>query len=186
MPEFKALWSRINSKSVYVVDFDTEELVQNAIASLDSKLYVPKIYFKVESGVMEQIKSKEDLLTGALFVREESSQYGTKISASNNVKYDLIGKLVDETGLTRKAIVRILQGIQQDVFNQFKDNPEEFIIRTAAIINDEKATAIIQHITYNAIEDRYGTDIFTEPTIRGKLGMNVMKTKRHLYDTYCL
>lgn len=182
MPEFKALWSRINSKSVYVVDFDTEELVQNAIASLDSKLHVPKIYFKVESGVMEQIKSKEDLLTGASFVREESSQYGTKISASNNVKYDLIGKLVDETGLTRKAIVRILQGIQKDVFNQFKDNPEEFIIRAAAIINDEKATAIIQHITYNAIEDRYGTDIFTEPTIRGKLGMNAMKTKRHLYD----
>lgn len=182
MPEFKALWSRINSKSVYVVDFDTEELVQNAIAALDSKLRVPKIYFKVESGVMEQIKSKDDLLSGASFVREESAQYGTKISASNNVKYDLIGKLVDETGLTRKAIVRILQGIQQPVFNQFKDNPEEFIIRAAAIINDEKATAVIQHITYNALEDRYGTDIFTEPTIKGKLGMNAMKAKRHLYD----
>ena len=182
LPEFKALWSRINSKSVYVVDFDTEELVQNAIAALDSKLRVPKIYFKVESGVMEQIKSKDDLLTGASFVREESVQYGTKISASNNVKYDLIGKLVDETGLTRKAIVRILQGIQQPVFNQFKDNPEEFIIRTAAIINDEKATAVIQHITYNTLEDRYGTDIFTEPTIKGKLGVNAMKAKRHLYD----
>ena len=182
MPEFKALWSRINFKSVYVVDFDTEELVQNAIAALDSKLRVPKIYFKVESGVMEQIKSKDDLLAGASFVREESAQYGTKISASNNVKYDLIGKLVDETGLTRKAIVRILQGIQQPVFNQFKDNPEEFIIRAAAIINDEKATAVIQHITYNALEDRYGTDIFTEPTIKGKLGMNAMKAKRHLYD----
>ena len=73
MPEFKALWSRINSKSVYVVDFDTEELVQNAIAALDSKLWVPKIYFKVESGVMEQIKSKDDLLTGASFIREESA-----------------------------------------------------------------------------------------------------------------
>lgn len=182
MPEFKALWSRINSKSVYVVDFDTAELVQNAIAALDSKLRVPKIYFKVESGVMEQIKSKDDLLAGASFIREESAQYGTKISASNNVKYDLIGKLVDETGLTRKAIVQILQGIQQPVFNQFKDNPEEFIIRAAAIINDEKATAVIQHITYNALEDRYGTDIFTEPTIKGKLGMNAMKAKRHLYD----
>lgn len=182
MPEFKALWSRINSKSVYVVDFDTEELVQNAIAALDSKLWVPKIYFKVESGVMEQIKSKDDLLTGTSFIREESAQYGTKISASNNVKYDLIGKLVDETGLTRKAVVRILQGIQRSVFNQFKDNPEEFIIRAAAIINDEKATAIIQHITYNALEDRYGTDIFTEPTIKGKLGTNAMKAKRHLYD----
>ena len=182
MPEFKELWSRINSKSVYVVDFDTEELVQNAIASMNSKLHVPKIYFKVESGIMEQIKSKEELLEGASFVREESAQYGTKISASNNVKYDLIGKLVDETGLTRKVIVRILQGIQQDVFNQFKDNPEEFIIRAAAIINDEKATAIIQHITYNALEDRYGTEIFTEPTIKGKLGINAMKAKRHLYD----
>lgn len=182
MPEFKALWSRINSKSVYVVDFDTEELVQNAIEALDSKLRVPKIYFKVESGVMEQINSKDDLLAGASFVREESAQYGTKISASNNVKYDLIGKLVDGTGLTRKAIVRILQGIQQPVFNQFKDNPEEFIIRAAAIINDEKATAVIQHITYNALEDRYGTEIFTEPTIKGKLGINAMKAKRHLYD----
>lgn len=182
MPEFKALWSRINSKSVYVVDFDTEELVQNAIAALDSKLRVPKIYFKVESGIMEQIKSKDDLLAGASFVPKESAQYSTKISASNNVKYDLIGKLVDETGLTRKAIVRILQGIQQPVFNQFKDNPEEFIIRAAAIINDEKATAVIQHITYNALEDCYGTDIFTEPTIKGKLGMNTMKAKRHLYD----
>lgn len=75
-----------------------------------------------------------------------------------------------------------MQGIQQPVFNQFKDNPEEFIIRAAAIINDEKATAVIQHITYNALEDRYGTDIFTEPTIKGKLGMNAMKAKRHLYD----
>ena len=182
MPEFKALWSRINAKSVYVVDFDTDELVNKAIAALDAKLHVPKIFFKVESGVMEQIKSKEDLLSGASFVREESAQYGTKVSASSNVKYDLIGKLVDETGLTRKAIVQILQGIKKPVFDQFKDNPEEFIIRAADIINDEKATAIIQHITYNALDEHYETDVFTEPTIKGKLGSNAMKAKKHLYD----
>ena len=35
MPEFKALWSKINSKSVYVVDFDTDELVRKSIESLD-------------------------------------------------------------------------------------------------------------------------------------------------------
>lgn len=106
---------------------------------------------------MNQIKSKDDLISGASFVREESNQYGTHISASNNVKYDLVGKLVDETGLTRKAIVQILQGIQPAVFNQFKDNPEEFIIRAADLINDEKATAIIQHITYNALDEHYET-----------------------------
>lgn len=182
MPEFKALWSKINAKSVYIVDFDTDELVQKAVASLDSKLRVPKIFFKVESGVMEQIKSKDDLLSGMSFVREESAQYGTRVFASSNVKYDLIGKLVDETGLTRKAIVQILQGIQPSTFNQFKDNPEEFIIKAADIINDEKATAIIQHITYNALDEHYETDVFTEPTIKGKLGTNAMKAKKHLYD----
>lgn len=182
MPEFKALWSRINSKSVYVVDFDTDELIRNAISSLDSKLRVSKIYFKVEEGAMEDIKSKEDLATGNAFVKDTSGTYQRTVTASSNVKYDLIGKLVDDTGLTRKAIIQILQGIQPAVFNQFKDNPEEFIIKAASLINDEKATAIIQHITYNVMDEKYDTDIFTDPTIKGRLGVNAMKAKRHLYD----
>ena len=182
MPEFKALWSKINSKSVYVVDFDTDELVRKSIDSLDRKLRVSKIYFKVETGAMEQIKSKEELLSGASFVKEESASYGNVVAASSNVKYDLIGKLVDETGLTRKAVIQILQGIQPATFNQFKSNPEEFIIKAAALINDEKATAIIEHITYDVMDDKYGTDVFTDPTIKGRLGVNAMKAKKHLYD----
>ena len=182
MPEFKALWAKINSKSVYVVDFDTDELVRKSIDSLDRKLRVSKIYFKVETGAMEQIKSKEELVSGASFVKEESASYGNVVAASSNVKYDLIGKLVDETGLTRKAVIKILQGIQPATFNQFKNNPEEFIINAAALINDEKATAIIEHITYDVIDDKYGTDVFTDPTIKGRLGVNAMKAKKHLYD----
>lgn len=182
MPEFKALWNKINSKSVYVVDFDTDELVKKAIASLDKKLRVSKIYFKVETGAMEQIKSKEALVSGTSFVKEESANYGNVVAASSNVKYDLIGKLVDETGLTRKAVIQILQGIQPATFNQFKDNPEEFIIKAAALINDEKATSIIEHITYDVMDEKYGTDVFTDPTIKGRLGVNAMKAKKHLYD----
>lgn len=180
--EFKGLWSKINAKSVYVVDFDTDELIQKAIASLNSKLRVSKIYFKVETGTMDSIKSKEDLIAGASFVKEESGSYGVSVAANSNVKYDLIGKLVDETGLTRKAIIAILQGIQPYVFNQFKDNPEEFITKAAQLINDQKATAIIEHITYDVLDEHYGTDIFTDPTIKGKLGINAMKAKKHLYD----
>lgn len=184
MPEFKALWSKINAKSVYIVDFDTDELVQKAIASLDAKLRVAKIFFKVESGVMEEIKSKEALESGAAFIKETSASYGTqtRISVNSSEKYDLVGKLVEETKLTRKDIIAILRGIQKPVFEQFKDNPEEFIIKAAALINDEKATAIIQHITYDVLDERYGTEVFTDPTIRGKLGVNAMKAKKHLYD----
>ena len=182
MPEFKALWSRINAKSVYIVDFDTEELIQKAITALNSKLRVSKIHFQVETGTMDAIKSKEELLSGASFVKEESASYGVTVAANSNVKYDLIGKLVDETGLTRKALVAILKGIQSTVFSQFKDNPEEFIVKAAALINDEKATAVIEHITYDVLDDHYGTDVFTDPTIKGRLGFNAMKAKKHLYD----
>ena len=182
MPEFKALWSKINAKSVYIVDFDTEELIQKAIAALDSKLRVSRIHFQVETGAMTTIQSKEELLSGASFVKEESASYSVTMTANSNVKYDLIGKLVDETGLTRKALVAILKGIQSTVFSQFKDNPEEFIVKAAALINDEKATAVIEHITYDVLDDHYGTDVFTDPTIKGRLGFNAMKAKKHLYD----
>ena len=184
MPQFKALWERISPKSVYVVDFDTDELVQKAITCLNRKLRVSKIFFKVETGAIEEIKSKDALLSGESFVKEQSAVYDAsrKIHASSSVKYDLIGKLVEETGLTRKAVVKILAGIEKTVFDQFKDNPEEFIIKAAALINDEKATAIIQHITYSILDEHYSTEIFTEPTIKGKLGVNAMKVQKHLYD----
>ncbi len=182
--EFKALWSRINAKSIYVVDFDTDELVRKAIAALNAKLHVPKIYFKVEQGSMNNIESREALESGKAFMKENSGTFdaGRKITANKGVKYDLVGKLVEETGLTRKAVIQILTGIHTDTFSQFKDNPEEFIIKAAQLINDEKATAIIEHITYNVMEDHYGTDIFTEPTIKGKLDVNAKKVKKHLYD----
>ena len=182
--EFKELWNRINAKSVYVVDFDTDELVRKAINALDTKLSVSKIYFRVESGSMGKIESREQLASGNAFMKEESDVYGAerKIKANSGVKYDLVGKLVEETGLTRKAIVQILTGITPVTFSQFKDNPEEFIIKAAQQINNEKATAIIEHITYDVMDDRYGIDIFTEPTIKGKLDVNAKKVNKHLYD----
>lgn len=184
MPEFKALWSRINSKSVYVVDFDTQELIQKAIQSLDKNLRVPRIYFKVESGSMEEVRSKESLLEGSSFSKKKSETYSQdkQVRANSAVKYDLVGKLVDETGLTRRAVIAILTGIEPAVFNQFRENPEEFILKAAALINDEKATAIIQHITYHVLDDRYDTNVFTEPTLKGRLDTNAMKTEKHLYD----
>lgn len=183
MPEFKALWSKINARTAYVVDFDTDELVRKSIVALDNKLRVPKIFFKVETGSMKEIKSKDALLEGSSFEKQKSGTYDEhKVATNSSIKYDLIGKLVEETGLTRKAVIQILTGIQPTVFNQFKDNPEEFIIQAGKLINNEKATAIIQHITYDVLDDKYDTDIFTDATIKGKLDVNAMKADKHLFD----
>lgn len=182
MPEFKALWEKINSKSVYAVDFETEELIKNAINILNSKLRVQKIFYKIESGTMENIGSKEEIEKGESMKKNESAAETRAITANKSVKYDLVGKLVAETGLTRKDIVSIMTSIEPAVFEQYKYNPEEFILKSAHLINEQKATAIIEHITYHVLDDRYGTDIFTEPTIKGKLNVNAMKAQKHLYD----
>jgi type III restriction enzyme len=131
---------------------------------------------------MTDIESKEQLQSGASMLREESATYNVDAVASQYVKYDLIGKVVAETGLTRLAVAKILKGIEKTVFEQFANNPEEFIIRAATIINEQKATVIIQHITYDKLDSVYDTTIFTEPTMKGQLGVNAMAAGKHLYD----
>lgn len=185
---FQELWSRINGRSYYIVGFDEAELVAKAIAELNKRLRISKIYFKVEKGEQAKtIESKEQLQAGEAFVRadmvrEDASRY-TTMKASSSVRYDLVGKIVTETGLTRKAVASILVGIEKFVFDQFGDNPEEFIIRAANIINEQKATAIIEHITYDKLTSVFSTNIFTEPELKkGALGVNAIEAKRHLYD----
>ena len=185
---FQELWSRINGRSYYIVSFDEEELIKKSIAELNKSLRVSKIYFKVEKGEQAKtITSKDQLLSGEGFVRdnmvrEEASPY-TEMKASSSVRYDLVGKIVAETGLTRQAVVAILTGIDKIVFDQFAINPEEFIIRAANSINEQKATAIIEHITYDKLTETFSTDIFTEPDLKkGALGLNAMAVGRHLYD----
>jgi type III restriction enzyme len=182
MSQFIKLWEQINSKSAYVVDFDSKELIAKSILALNKELRVSKIFFKVESGSMDTIKSKDDLQAGNAFTKAQGQLQKAKVLTNTNVKYDLIGKIVAETGLTRAAVVGILKGIEKAVFDQFMDNPEEFIIKAANLINEQKATVIIQHITYDKLDSVYDTTIFTEPSIKGRLGINAMVTNKHLYD----
>ena len=115
-------------------------------------------------------------------MRETQIHRTRNMTANSNLTYDLIGRIVEETKLTRKDIVRILTGVRKDTFDQFMDNPEDFIIKASNLINDQKAVAIIEHITYDLMDEKYSMDLFTEPTIKGKLGANAVKTKKHLYD----
>lgn len=181
--EFQSLWHKINAKSVYVVDFNTDELIKKSINAINTKLRINKIVFQIEKGKMDSIESKEQLEKGEAFTRNEGGRtLSAEVTVNKNIKYDLVGKIVEGTGLTRSAVVEILKGIDKTQFDQFKFNPEDFILKTVKLINDEKATAIIEHIAYNKLEDSYNTSIFTENTIKGQLGVNAVEVKNHLYN----
>ncbi|MBM3706621.1 MAG: hypothetical protein FJW66_08870 [Actinobacteria bacterium] len=184
MKEFKELWNRINAKSAYVVDFDTDELIKNSINALNRELRVSKIIFKVVKGRLDKISSKEEMLSGDGFIKEKTEESIIDSEINTNVKYDLIGKIVSETGLTRSTIGNILRKIDKLTFEQFHTNPEEFIIKASNIINEQKATLIIEHITYNMLDETYSTDLFTQnqSSLKGRLGINAMQAKKHLHD----
>lgn len=172
------------SKSTYTVKFDEKELVEKAIGSLNEKLRVPQLYLSVITGQMDEIKSKATLVSGEAFKVDPNQAHYEKIDAMANdqVKYDLLGKLTNATNLTRKAVAQILARIKPNVFAQFRNNPEDFIIKASELINEEKARLIVQHIEYSPIDQYYDVSVFTQAAVQGCLGVNTMKADKHLYD----
>lgn len=180
--EFMELWDRINRKSVYTVQFDSDELVRKCIGALDADLRVPSVRYAVKHGEMNRIESREQLKQGQAFVTLKTQTEFVHRTATTRIKYDLIGKLMDETRLTRKTIVAILSGVKQATFSQFRENPEEFIIRASKIMNEQKATTIIESITYDVVNETFHTDVFTKNTLKGQLGWNAVSVEKHIYD----
>ena len=184
--EFQELWKRINRRTYYQVNFDTSDLVKKSVKAVDDLLKVTEIRIVVEGGSMENIRDKESLEAGAAMTQGNIRTIHLTEAVGKGVTYDLIGQLVSATGLTRKTIVEILKGIKPATFSMFKMNPEEFIIKTARIINDCKALAVIQCIKYEKLNDEFSTDIFTESALRGKLGVNAIESVKSLYDLVVL
>ena len=180
--QFQELWKRINVKTYYKVDFETADLIHKSIDAIDKHLSVTEIRMVVEEGRMEEIRDKESLEAGTAMVQEKARSYNVRETVGTGVAYDLIGRLVAATGLTRKTIAAILKGIKPATFHQFKMNPEEFIRKVGNIINDEKAMAVVQKICYQRTNNTYDVDIFTKDTLRGKIGINAIESTKSLYD----
>ena len=184
--EFQELWKRINQRTYYQVNFDTSDLVKKSIKALDDNLKVTEIRIVVEGGSLDNVRDKESLEAGVAMTQGNTRTIHVTEAIGKGVTYDLIGKLVTATGLTRKTIVEILKGIKPETFYRFKQNPEEFIIKAGLIINDCKALAVIQCIKYEKLNDKFSTDIFTENMLRGKLGINAIESAKSLYDLVVL
>ena len=181
-PKWQELWRRINARTYYRVDFDTSKLVEKSIDELDKRLNVMEIRIVVESGAMESIRDREELEAGTAMTAAKVKTIHVTEAVGGKVAYDLVGELVQTTGLTRRAIVAILQGIKPATFHQFKLNPEEFIIKAGRIINDCKAISLIQHIKYEKRNNVFDTSIFSEAALRGTLGKDAIESRKSLYD----
>lgn len=180
--EFKELWARINRKAAYSVDFDSDELVRKAVKELDASLRVTPLQYTIQAGEQTDEVTADALKRGDGFKISETAIEYNKQSIHSAVKYDLIGKLAEGTQLTRRTVAEILKGINVAVFAQFKTNPESFISEATRLINEQKATVIIEHLAYDAVEDKFDLDIFTAGQAKQDFSKAGDKLQRHIYD----
>ena len=180
--EFLELWSRINHKAVYQVEFDSAELIRNCVRVLDTSLHVTVMQYLVETGKQVVGLEVEQLEAGTGFKVSETKVEHSAVSAGSTVKYDLLGEIAEKTQLTRRTCAAILTGINPGTFAKFKQNPEQFITEAARLINEQKATVIVEHLSYDALDGRYDSSIFTENQTAQDLSKAGDKLKKSVYE----
>lgn len=179
--EFQELWRRINHKYAYTVTFDSAELIKKAIKHIDSELFVSELTYTVSKGEQTDEMDTNALERGEAFKPAKTRTTTLKRSEVSQIKYDLVGKIAEGTVLTRRTIVEIIKGISPLKFAMYKTNPEEFITKVIRLINEQKATMIVEHISYDQIEGEYDSTIFTAEKTSTSID-KAFKASKHIQD----
>ncbi|TXI34889.1 MAG: restriction endonuclease subunit R, partial [Niabella sp.] len=180
--EFQELWSRINRKAVYRVEFDSVELIENCIKTLNKELRVSSLQYTIQKGIQGDQITDSQLKAGESFKVQNTVTEAHNASIHSSVKYDLLGKIAENVQLTRKTIAEIFKGMEPVIFGQFKQNPEHFIAEASRLINEQKATIIIERLSYDEVVGSYNTSIFTAGQSKQDFTKATDKLKHHIYD----
>ena len=171
--EFQQLWQRINRKALYQVEIDTDQLITDAVSAIQREAkdrnnnFVESLTYKISQGSLKDDVTHEDIESKDAFKRLSTESEAVKITSQSQVPYDLVGKLAENTNLTRRTIATILadkkRGINAAIFAQFKLNPEAFIREMTRIINDQRSKMIVNKLQYIPLDEQHEIDdIFTE------------------------
>lgn len=180
--EFQELWGRINRKAVYRVEFDSAELIANCIETLNYELRVSPLQYTVNTGIQKDQITDNQLKYGQGFSDGDHQTIFSHESIGSSVKYDLLGKIAENTQLTRKTIAEIFKGMEAAIFGQFKQNPEHFIAEASRLIKEQKATIIIERLSYDEVAGSHDVSIFTASQSKQDFSKATDKLKNHIYD----
>jgi type III restriction enzyme len=181
-PEFEELWRRINHKAVYQVAFDSAELVQKCVTSLDANLRVDEMQYFVLRGQQRDTMDTDVLEKGTAFIAGSQETKRSTVSAASRVPYDLLGQIGEQTKLTRRTVGDILKSVRQSTFAQYRRNPEHFIAQCVALINEQKALLLVENLTYELLPDRIKVDILLEAQTKQDFTKASKKLSRSVYE----
>lgn len=173
-PEFQALWDRIKYKTTFRVDFDTNALIEKCAEDIKVNLQVGKARFTYRKAKTEIDRSG---------VHTQQVQETTRVYESRAFDLpDLITYLQNETNLTRRTIVAIIN--KSGRLESFKNNPQKFIEQSANIIKSQMRLFIVDGIKYQKIGDDqfYAQELFQQNELFGYLKDNMVKAEKSVFD----
>lgn len=179
--EFQDLWDKINFKSIYEVKFDTSKLIADSKGLIDRDLHIGDRAYEVRTGELQD-GTRQQMQEGSLITELPNGRQNLKLKSDvyTNALYDIVGEIETQTNLTRRTIVDILKVIDSQKFYLIRKNPEEFIAKCSKLINEVKASLIINNIVYHKTEQRHDAKtIFTND--KSALRDSEL-LKKHIYD----
>jgi type III restriction enzyme len=177
--EFQALWDKINLKTIYEVKFDTEKLIEDSKIKINAQLHIGDRIYEVKTGELHD-GTKDQMKDGSLIRESKREQQKLSNDLFADAVYDVVGEIEEQTNLTRRTIVAILKSISEKKFLLIRKNPEEFIAKTSKLINEVKASLIINNIVYHKTEERHDAKtVFTNDKFALRKSDLL---KKHIYD----
>lgn len=173
-PEFQALWDRIKYKTTFRVDFDTNALIEKCAEEIKINLQVGKARFTYR-------KAKTEIDRGGVHTQQVQETTSVYESRAFDLP-DLITYLQNETNLTRRTIVAIIN--KSGRLESFKNNPQKFIEQAANIIKSQMRLFIVDGIKYHKIGDDqfYAQELFQQNELFGYLKDNMVKAEKSVFD----
>ena len=172
--EFKTLWECIKYKTTFRVSFDSETLIQKCVDEINKNLIVGRAKFITRL-------HRQRIDRGGVHGDQVDEQHSIA-KAEDYQLPDLLSYLQNETNLTRRTLVEILQ--RSDRLQDFKNNPQKYIEQVASIIHHQKRLLIVDGIKYQKIGDEhfYGQELFEENELYGYLSKNMLEADKSAYD----
>ena len=172
--EFKQLWDRIKYRTTFRVDFDVAALTAKCAEEIKANLQVGKARFIYR-------KAKTEIDRGgvhAQLVQETASVYESRSFELP----DLITYLQNETNLTRRTIVKIINDSGR--LESFKNNPQKFIEQVSTIIQHQMRLFVVDGIKYHKIGDDqfYAQELFSDNELFGYLQKNMVESQKSVFD----
>ena len=172
--DFKALWDRIKHKTSYRVTFNNEVLLNDSATALRNADPIPRTRLQWR---------RADIAIGQAGVEAtEIAGSATVVLEETDIELpDLLTELQDRTQLTRRSIHRILVSSRR--LDDFKRNPQQFIVLAAQAINRCKQRALVDGIKYRRIGDEayYAQELFQQEELTGYL-KNMLKADKSVHE----